>query len=141
MNCPISLKSPVPYMVKGEDTNICAHQGSSGMSTNGLTLARKNIKKRILFGLTAWFMAPDMVEDFAREDKAEMKRFLQVMSAKGRAPRRLAAESPIFEIALGYPDDPFVTKKFLKSPSLHFQKERTHVTAENPPPRDVRARS
>ena len=62
------------YTIIGKDTYGCAHHRSSGMCTNGMTVGRKEIEERILFGLKGRLMAPDMVEEFAREYQAEMNR-------------------------------------------------------------------
>jgi site-specific DNA recombinase len=62
------------YTIIGKDRYGCATRRSKGTCSNGVGITRQEVETRVLAGLKERLMAPELVETFVEEFKAELRR-------------------------------------------------------------------
>lgn len=74
-----------PYTLRGADRFVCSAHVSNGSCSNGRTLARSALERRVLDGLKDRLLAPDVVAQAMRAYAEEMNRLNRERRASGDA--------------------------------------------------------
>jgi DNA invertase Pin-like site-specific DNA recombinase len=74
-----------PYTLRGADRFVCSAHVSNGSCSNGRTLARSELERRVLDGLKERLLAPDVVAEAMRAYAEELNRLNRERRASGDA--------------------------------------------------------
>ncbi|MGD9804294.1 MAG: recombinase family protein [Hyphomicrobiaceae bacterium] len=80
------------YTIRAKDRYGCARRGSQGTCSNGRTIRRPDLERRVLDGLRSSLVTPDLMAEFTREYIAEWNRLQAERRATSNERGRKLAE-------------------------------------------------
>lgn len=79
------------YTIRAKDRYGCARRGNQGSCTNGRTISRQELERRVLDGLRGSLLTPQLVAEFVTEYQAEWNRLQRgTASESANRARRLS---------------------------------------------------